>query len=152
MLKDNMLAYAEVDEILNLLEKEYRERVPEKIRNFFKEEKMPDYNPKIEIGKQLTEQNLKRETMVLLAILNINYWCDSEDEKQMFIDEMAKNEEEKRELEEKYNPDNLFKNRKNNELNSDNADETQNISLVEYKKQGIFKRILEKITKKKKKN
>lgn len=152
MLKDNMLAYAEVDEILNLLEKEYRERVPEKIRNFFKEEKMPDYNPKIEIGKQLTEQNLKRETMVLLAILNINYWCDSEEEKQMFIDEMAKNEEEKRELEEKYNPDNLFKNRKNNELNSDNADETQNISLVEYKKQGIFKRILEKITKFFKKN
>ena len=147
MLKDNMLAYAEVDEILNLLEKEYRERVPEKIRNFFKEEKMPDYNPKIEIGKQLTEQNLKRETMVLLAILNINYWCDSEEEKQMFIDEMAKNEEEKRELEEKYNPDNLFKNRKNNNLSSDNADETQNISLVEYKKQGIFKRILEKITK-----
>ena len=41
MLKDNMLAYAEVDEILNLLEKEYRERVPEKIRNFFKEEKIP---------------------------------------------------------------------------------------------------------------
>lgn len=152
MLKDNMLAYAEVDEILNLLEKEYRERVPEKIRNFFKEEKMPDYNPKIEIGKQLTEQNLKRETMVLLAILNINYWCDSEEEKQMFIDEMAKNEEEKRELEEKYNPDNLFKNRKNNNLSSDNADETQNISLVEYKKQGIFKRILEKITKFFKKN
>ena len=152
MLKDNMLAYAEVDEILNLLEKEYRERVPEKIRNFFKEEKMPDYNPKIEIGKQLTEQNLKRETMVLLAILNINYWCDSEEEKQMFIDEMAKNEEEKRELEEKYNPDNLFKNRKNNELNSNNADETQSISLVEYKKQGIFKRILEKITKFFKKN
>ena len=147
MLKDNMLAYAEVDEILNLLEKEYRERVPEKIRNFFKEEKMPDYNPKIEIGKPLIEQNLKRETMVLLAILNINYWCDSEEEKQMFIDEMAKNEEEKRELEEKYNPDNLFKNRKNNELNSNNADETQSISLVEYKKQGIFKRILEKITK-----
>jgi hypothetical protein len=152
MLKDNMLAYAEVDEILNLLEKEYRERVPEKIRNFFKEEKMPDYNPKIEIGKQLTEQNLKRETMVLLAILNINYWCDSEEEKQMFIDEMAKNEEEKRELEEKYNPDKLFKNRKNNNLSSDNADETQNISLVEYKKQGIFKRILEKITKFFKKN
>lgn len=152
MLKDNMLAYAEVDEILNLLEKEYRERVPEKIRNFFKEEKMPDYNPKIEIGKQLTEQNLKRETMVLLAILNINYWCDSEEEKQMFIDEMAKNEEEKRELAEKYNPDKLFKNRKNNNLSSDNADETQNISLVEYKKQGIFKRILEKITKFFKKN
>lgn len=84
MLMDNMLAYAEVDEILNLLEKEYRERVPEKVRNFFKEAKMPDYNPKIETGKPLTEQNLKRETMVLLAILNINYWCDSEEEKKNF--------------------------------------------------------------------
>ena len=79
MLMDNMLAYAEVDEILNLLEKEYRERVPEKVRNFFKEAKMPDYNPEIEIGRPLTEQNLKRETMVLLAILNINYWCNSEE-------------------------------------------------------------------------
>ena len=52
MLMENMLAYSEVDEILNLLEKEYRDRVPEKVRNFFKEAKMPDYNPKIEIGKQ----------------------------------------------------------------------------------------------------
>ena len=143
MLKDNMLAYAEVDEILNLLEKEYRERVPEKIRNFFKEEKMPDYNPKIEIGKPLTEQSLKRETMVLLAILNINYWCDSEEEKQMFIDEMAKNEEEKRELEEKYNPDNLFKNRK-----QETIVETQpianEVAMVEYK-ESIFKRFINKI-------
>lgn len=86
MLIDNMLAYAEVDEILNLLENKYKEKVPKKVRNFFKEERMSDYNPKIEVGKPLTEQNLKRETMVLLAILNINYWCDSEQEKQKFLD------------------------------------------------------------------
>jgi len=152
MLMENMLAYSEVDEILNLLEKEYRDRVPEKVRNFFKEAKMPDYNPKIEIGKPLTEQNLKRETMVLLAILNINYWCDSEQEKQEFIDEMAKNEQEKKELEERYNPDNLFKNKKNNDISTENIVEPQNVSLVEYKKQGIFKRILEKITRLFKKN
>ena len=142
MLKDNMLAYAEVDEILNLLEKEYRERVPEKIRNFFKEEKMPDYNLKIEIGKQLTEQNLKRETMVLLAILNINYWCDSEEEKQMFIDEMAKNEEEKRELEEKYNPDNLFKNRPEEKQK---IAHTEELSVFEYKKPNFIQKLLSKI-------
>ena len=151
MLMDNMLAYAEVDEILKLLETEYRERVPEKVRNFFKEERMPNYNPKIEVGKPLTEQNLKRETMVLLAILNINYWCDSEEEKQSFLNELAENEKEKRELEEKYNPDNLFKS-KNNNINTDNIIASQNVSLVEYKKQNLFKRILEKITKLFKKN
>ncbi len=141
MLMDNMLAYAEVDEILKLLETEYRERVPEKVRNFFKEERMPNYNPKIEVDKPLTKQNLKRETMVLLAILNINYWCDSEEEKQKFLDEMAKNEKEKSELEEKYNPDNLFKSK------NDNITASQNVSIVEYKKQNLFNKILEKITK-----
>lgn len=36
MLIDNMLAYAEIDEILNLLEDKYRDKVPEKVRAFFK--------------------------------------------------------------------------------------------------------------------
>ena len=89
--------------------------------------------------------------MVLLAILNINYWCDSEEEKQSFLNELAENEKEKRELEEKYNPDNLFKS-KNNNINTDNIIASQNVSLVEYKKQNLFKRILEKITKLFKKN
>ncbi len=146
MLMDNMLAYAEVDEILKLLETEYRERVPEKVRNFFKEERMPNYNPKIEVGKPLTNQNLKRETMVLLAILNINYWCDSEEEKQSFINELAENEKEKEELEKRYSPDNLFQNKKNDNKERIEKENEENLSLVEYKKQNIFKRILERIT------
>ena len=112
MVMENMLAYAEIDEILNLLEDDYRERVPKKVRDFFKEEKMKDYHPEIDIEKPLIEQNLKRETMVLLAILNLNYWCENEEEKQRFLNELDKNEEEKKELEEKYNPDNLFKKKK----------------------------------------
>lgn len=35
MVMENMLAYAEIDEILNLLEDDYRERVPKKVRDFF---------------------------------------------------------------------------------------------------------------------
>ena len=110
MLMDNMIAYAEIDEILNLLEDKYREKVPEKVRTFFKEEKMFDYKPTIDVNTPLIQQNLKRETIVLLAILNINYWCENEEEKQFFLNELAKNEDEKKKLEEKYNPDNLFKN------------------------------------------
>ena len=150
MLMDNMIAYAEIDEILNLLEDKYREKVPEKVRTFFKEEKMVDYKPTIDVNTPLIQQNLKRKTIVLLAILNINYWCENEEEKQFFLNELAKNEEEKKRLEEKYNPDNLFKN--NNDVSPDKIVEPQNISMVEYKKQGIFKRILDKITRFFKKN
>lgn len=140
MVMENMLAYAEIDEILNLLEDDYRERVPKKVRDFFKEEKMKDYHPEIDIEKPLIEQNLKRETMVLLAILNLNYWCENEEEKQSFLNELDKNEEEKKELEEKYNPDNLFKKEKQIKILKE-----ENTSLIEYKKTNMLKRVFEKI-------
>lgn len=140
MVMENMLAYAEIDEILNLLEDDYRERVPKKVRDFFKEEKMKDYHPEIDIEKPLIEQNLKRETMVLLAILNLNYWCENEDEKKSFLDELDKNEEEKNELEEKYNPDNLFK--KKQDESTEN-----NLQIIEYKKPNFIQILLTKIKK-----
>lgn len=140
MVMENMLAYAEIDEILNLLEDNYRERVPKKVRDFFKEEKMKDYHPEIDIEKPLIEQNLKRETMVLLAILNLNYWCENEEEKQRFLNELDKNEEEKKELEEKYNPDNLFK--KKQDESTEN-----NLQIIEYKKPNFIQILLTKIKK-----
>ena len=140
MVMENMLAYAEIDEILNLLEDNYRERVPKKVRDFFKEEKMKDYHPEIDIEKPLIEQNLKRETMVLLAIFNLNYWCENEEEKQRFLNELDKNEEEKKELEEKYNPDNLFKKKQ------DESTE-KNLQIIEYKKPNFIQILLTKIKK-----
>lgn len=140
MVMENMLAYAEIDEILNLLEDDYREMVPKKVRDFFKEEKMKDYHPEIDIEKPLIEQNLKRETMVLLAILNLNYWCENEEEKQSFLNELNKNEEEKNELEEKYNPDNLFKKKQDENIQN-------NLQIIEYKKPNFIQRLLTKIKK-----
>ena len=145
MLIDNMLAYSEVHKILSLLEDEYVEKVPEKVKKFFEEERMKDYEPDIKADIPLTEQNLKRETMVLLAILNLNYWCNSEEEKQSFLNELAENEKEKKELEERYNPDNLFKNRAKNSNVNDLYEE--NLQMIEYKKPNFIQRLLGKIAK-----
>ncbi len=142
MLMDNMIAYAEIDEILNLLEDKYRDKVPEKVRAFFKEEKMVDYKPTIDVNTPLIQQNLKRETIVLLAILNINYWCENEEEKQFFLNELAKNEDEKKKLEEKYNPDNLFKKRPEEKQEFVHTEE---LSVIEYKKPNFIQKLLNKI-------
>lgn len=142
MLMDNMMAYAEIDEILSLLEENYRNKVPEKVRNFFKEEKMVDYNPNIDVNIPLIQQNLRRETIVLLAILNINYWCENEEEKQFFLNELAKNEEDKKKLEEKYNPDNLFN---KSSKDKDKTERISEISLVEYKERNLIQRLFDKI-------
>ena len=141
----NILAYSEVDEILNLLEDKYKNKIPEKIRNFFKEEKDPNYRVSIDIDRPLIEQNLQRDTFVFLAILYLNYWCESDEEKQKYINELAENEKEKKELEEKYNPDNLFKNRINSK--SEKGLHEENLQIIEYKKPNFIQRLLEKIAK-----
>lgn len=147
---DNMMAYSEIYEILNLMEDEDKERVPQEVRDFFEEQRMKEYKPKIRTDIPLTEQNLRRETVVLLTILVINYWCDSEEEKQSFIDELEKNEKIKKELQEKYNPANLFKNRKKTKEDVV-MEQVENVEMIQYK-ENLFtklKKWFEKIFNKK---
>lgn len=143
-MEEEKVSYAEVDEILNYIDEEYVKRIPEKVRDFFKEERDENYKLEVDINRPLEEQNLKRKTMVILAILNMNYWCDKEEEKKEIIESLNKNEEiYQKEIREKYNPDNIFKNKDNQEDDITNVDE--NTQLVEYEKNGIIQRILNKI-------
>ena len=81
-MDNSSLAYSEVYAILNMIEDEYKERVPKNVMDFFEEERDKEYNPIIDVNIPLEKQNLKRKTLVLLAILNLNYWCDSEEERE----------------------------------------------------------------------
>ena len=134
---DDMMAYSEIFEILSLMEED-KEKVPQEVRDFFEEQRMKEYKPKIRTDIPLTEQNLRRETVVLLTILVINYWCDSEEEKQSFINELEKNEKVKKELQEKYNPDNLFKNRKKTKEDVV-MEQIENVGMIKYKENIITK-------------
>ena len=140
MLLDDRTAYAEVEAILNILEDEYVNKIPQKVRKFFSDEKIEDYRPVINVNVPLTEQNLKRETMILLAILNRNYWCENKNEKQEFLNELSQNENERKKLEEKYSPDNLFKNKKNEQEKS--IEKIDNVEIIKYKK-NIFCKLQE---------
>lgn len=141
MINETKLAYAEVDAILNLLEYEYTQKVPKKIREFFKEEKDENYVPIIKADISLLEQNIKRETFSILTILELNYWCDSKQEKQELLQELKENEEEyQKELYEKYNPNNIFKDKEIKE-------QTHNIALIEYNEKSFIIKILDKIKK-----
>lgn len=134
-------AYSEIDEFLNLLPKEQREKIPKKLREFFKEEKDADYIKEIKVEIPIREQNLKEETLAIIALLNLQYWCQDEKEKEQLKNIYANNEKQYQEmLREKYNPDNLFKNR------NQSIDETKVTNLIEYK-ESIFRKIINKIKK-----
>jgi len=143
MENKSQLAYAEVDAILDMLETEAVEKIPLKVREFFKNEKDKNYIPKIsEDFSEIENMELMRETICLLTILDINYWCETEEEKQFVLNKLKENDRIKEEeLRERYNPDNIFK-RKDKENENIN---TENVALIEYKESNLIKRLLKKL-------
>ncbi|MDO5555592.1 MAG: hypothetical protein Q4G09_02760 [Clostridia bacterium] len=139
-------AYAEVDKILSLMESKYVEKIPKRMRELFKNEKLNGYEPTINAKIPLDEQNLQRKTLSILAMLNINYWCEDENEKKELIALYAENDKKREEeLRKKYNPDNLFMKRE--QIIENNEVKQEKTQLIEYKEQNIFKRIINRIMK-----
>lgn len=144
-MENNLLkAYAEVDEVLSLMENIYVEKIPIKMRELFKNERLDGYEPKINTKIPLDEQNLQRKTLAILAMLNLNYWCEDKNEKKELLALYAENDKKREEeLREKYNPDNLFK--KKEQIIENNEIKQESMQLIEYQEQNIFKKILNKI-------
>ena len=139
-----MMAYTEVDRILNLMDEQYQKKIPEKLRKLISESKLNDYdviiNPKI----PLKEQKISRKALSILAVLNYNYWCVGESKKQKLIEKYIENEKIKQEkLRELYNPDNLFNNK-----NEFSKQIIENKQLIVYnKKENVIIKIFNKIKK-----
>lgn len=135
-------AYTEVLLILSYMEQKYIDMIPKKLLELFNQEKDKDYQPNINPNISLAEQNLQRKTLALLAMLNLNYWCEDEKEKQELIAIYAENDRKKEELREKYNPDNLFKKKEKEEKVEEPKEST---ALIEYEEEKFFKRLINKI-------
>lgn len=126
----------ELDEVLNYLSEEDLSKIPEDIRNAIKEQKDKEYIWEYDESKRLDEQKLDRKTIAILSYLNMEYLLN-EKQKEFMINLHKKNEIKQALTKgEKYNPDNLFKN------NNNQSTQKEENSLIEYKPQGIFVKII----------
>ena len=105
-------AYTEILEIINFMGDRYRKKTPQKLLDFFEENKDKNYIYKInEINDDVT-RNFSKETLGLLSLMEYKYWA-SDSEKELLKKSLIENEKKyQEELRKKYNPDNLFKNKK----------------------------------------
>ena len=134
-------AYSEIDEFLRLLSEEQRNKIPQKLREFFKEEKDQEYFKNIDRDIPIKDQNLKEETLGIIALLNLQYWCKDEEEKKRLQSIYAQNEKEYQDmLYEKYDPNDIFKKKEENEVEN-NVKQEKNVQMVQYK-EPTLKRIL----------
>ena len=131
--------YSEVYQVLNLLGNEYINKLPNSLLNILKEKRNINYNPQYIEDIPLNKQNIRKETLAIIALLHLNYWCDNEKEK-LELKQILKNNEDRyqQELRNKYNPEDIFKRNK-----QENIVENQ-VSMIEYK-EPLFKRFISKI-------
>lgn len=136
---------SELYEILLVLGDEYINKLPKQLFNLIKENRNIDYCPKYNDEIEFDKQNTKRETISTLALLYLNYWCESEEEKQKLKNLFKENEEKyQKELREKYDPDKIF----DNNLFSNNSEKIiENNSLAVVKPKNKIIQLFEKIIK-----
>jgi len=136
-------AYSEIDEFLGLLSEEQINKIPKKLREFFREEKDENYIKGINPKEPIKNQNLKEETLGIIALLNLQYWCEDENEKQRLKEVYAKNEKVYQEmLQVAFNPDDIFK-KKTQPIENEQVENTQ---MVVYK-ESFIQKIIGKIKK-----
>ncbi len=139
--------YSEVYAILNMLGKEYINKLPNDIYNIIKEEKSSEYNPVYATTVSLDRQVVKKESISIIAFLHLNYWCDEEEKiklRELFDENEDKYQEELQQQEEQKVE------QENEEIQDDNNEieiGKEFLSMVVYKEENFVQRIFNKIRK-----
>lgn len=109
---DQAYAYAELLEILSFTDDSLVSKIPKKLMTIFNTYALDTYEKHLDSNLPLEDQNVSKKTAALIALLSLNYWCETEEEKSQIKAILAENEKQKqKELREKYNPENIFNNK-----------------------------------------
>lgn len=135
-------AYREVIEVLKYTKREDVNKIPKSRILLWRTNMKKDYDFKIDTTKTLEEQNLSKEAKAIIANIFKKYWATDYQKERIEAKEKYDIEQMEKEKYQKYNPDDIFKNRKQNIQQEEVASKT--VSMVEYR-EPLFKRILNKI-------
>ncbi len=133
-------AYSEVDEFLSLLSEQERNKIPENLREIFRQEKDKDYIKGINPSIEIKDQNLLEETLAIIAMLNLNYICEDEEEKARLREVYANNEKKYQDIfQVDFNADEVFGTK--DEYFTQKLEE----QIIVPVKENIFEKIINKI-------
>lgn len=118
------------------------DKIPSKFIDFLKLNSMAGYKCDFDYNKPLNELKLKDETYGIISMICLNYWCETEEEKEAFKRHLNNNEQKyQEELKEKYHIDKLFDNRRTKIIDETKNEDTSLINV----KESFINRILNRI-------
>jgi len=134
-------AFSEVLEVLKNTEQSIVKKIPQKFIEFLDENKDLEYFVDIDFTKANWENDVKQETQAILALIYRDYIVSPEKRSKLIKEEQEEQRRIEEQIREKYNPDNLFKNKQESK-------DTEMTNLpVEIKKETFFKKIVNYIKK-----
>ncbi|MCL2739745.1 MAG: hypothetical protein FWE47_00915 [Oscillospiraceae bacterium] len=95
---NNKKVYSETYATLLALGEEQINRLPADVFELIKKESLEMYMPRIDAEKPLSEQGLSEEALAMIALLRLEYWCDSDEEKEEFRQYLQTNEQKLEEI------------------------------------------------------
>ena len=130
----------ETYEIIQNSENKIIEKIPNNFLKFIEDNMDKNYNPKINFDDENWKNKINNDTKAILALIYRDYIVDAEKRNKLIQEEKAQREIYEKELREKYNPDEIFKNRtvKEDEVINNNQ-------LIEVKEAPWYKKIIESI-------
>ena len=137
----NANAMAEVIYYLKGIKQEDIDKIPKKFIQYLNKNASKEYKCDFDYNKPLKELNLLDETRGIIGMICYNYWCVTEKQKEQYLKRLSQNEQQYQKiLDEKYNPDNIFENKK-----LDFIENTTNSTEITEYKESIFKKLINKI-------
>lgn len=139
IMKGESIVYNEVLCVLSQMDEDEVSKIPKEVIEKFRNNTNDEYIAKYDSSKSLDEQGYQIETLETLAMLNLNYLCDNDEEKVRLINKYKQNEIEiENEKRIKYNSDNIFV----------NSNEFKNKEIVEYHEKSFFSKFFNFIKRK----
>lgn len=137
-------AYSELYAILQMLGKEYIDKIPEKIYKVIENRKDDTYNPIYNDMEEVLEGRVKRKTVSMLALLDYNYFSTTETDRMYMRYILEENENKYKKNKNEYRIVDVNKEdvNENNNISDNNDDNSNNLirnEMIEYKESGMKK-------------
>lgn len=135
-------ACTEVIELLKFFPKESVEKIPKEKLEVYLYKMDKAYNYKVDKSKTFDQQKMSEKTKAIFANIFRDYWATDYQRERIKAKEKYDLEQIEKEKYEKYNPNNIFKDKKNEKISEETV--SDNITMIEYK-ESIFKKCINKL-------
>ena len=140
-------AYSELYAILQMLGKEYIEKIPEKIYKTIESRRDDTYNPIFKDIEEVLEGRVKRKTVSMIALLDYNYFSITETDRMYMRYILEENENKYKKNKSEYEIVDIDEGQKKvddnikepEHINNSNYNNINKNQIIEYKENGIKK-------------